>query len=482
MNTRAVFHLVSFVLLFIALAMAATWIVSAVLHDPLPAQKGMALSAAIVCICSLVMWLFTRGPVELSRRDGIGIVTFGWLLTVVSGAIPFVMCGSLTDPVDALFESVSGFTTTGSSVFTDVEILPKGILFWRAMTHFLGGMGILVLVVAIIPFLGVGGMQIYRAEVSGPTKDRLTPRITSTAKLLWGVYMALNVIQILLLKFGDMTWFDAVCHAFATVATGGFSTKNASIGAYDSVYIESVVMVFMFLGATNFVLLYRGVRGDLLCFWRDPEFRFFVIVLAAAIALIGWDTFIHTYGNAGAALWNSAFSLISMMSTTGFGKADFAQWPTLSKVVLMVATLIGACAGSTGGGLKHIRFMVALKTVLREIRLFMQPQAVLHVKVGRDSLEHSVVTNIGAFVLLYLFTYVALTLVMMKFSPNFEVAASAVAANLACAGPGLDAVGPVSNYAAIPDGGKITLIFAMLLGRLEFYTLLAVLHPSFWRR
>ncbi len=261
MNARPVFHLISFLLMMVAFAMAICWLVSFAEGDPWDAQRGLAHSTALVCIASLVMWLFTRGDIDLTRRDGIGIVTFGWLLTVAFGAIPFHLTGVIESPIGALFESVSGFTTTGASVLADVESVPRGILFWRAMTHFLGGMGILVLCVAILPFLGAGGMQIFRAEVSGPSKDRLTPRITSTAKLLWGVYIVLNALDAVLLKLGGMSWFDAWCHAFATIATGGFSTMNASIGAYDSLYLEIVTIVFMLLGASNIVLVFKALRG-----------------------------------------------------------------------------------------------------------------------------------------------------------------------------------------------------------------------------
>jgi trk system potassium uptake protein TrkH len=482
MNNRAVFHLVAFLLLFIALAMAVSWVVSALTGDPIAAQKGMALSAAIVCICSLVMWVCTRGPVELSRRDGIGIVTFGWLLTVLAGAIPFVMCNTLTSPVDAVFESVSGFTTTGSSIFTNVEILPKGILFWRAMTHFLGGMGILVLCVAILPFLGVGGMQIYRAEVAGPTKDRLTPRITQTAKLLWGVYILLNAAEAVLLKLGGMGWFDSVCHAFATIATGGFSTKNASIGAYGSVYIECVVIAFMILGATNIVLVYRALRGDVLAFLRDAEFRFFIGLWALACFIVTMDTWGETTLSLTKSVRDSVFNTTSMISTTGFATSDFALWPTTSKYVLIFIVLAGGCVGSTGGGIKQLRVMIGLKAAQRQVRMFMQPQAVIPVKVGRESVESGTVADICAFVLVYLLTFGIGSLLMTYFTPNAEAAISSVAVHLSGCGPGLSVVGPMSNYAAVPEGGKAVLIVCMLLGRLEFYTLLAVLHPSFWRR
>lgn len=482
MNIRAVFKLISYILTVIGLGMAVCW--AAALHygDPPDAANAFRLAAAMTLVMAGVLWLLTRGPVDLSWRDGIAVVTLGWLVVPAFGAGPFLFSGVLHNPVDAVFETVSGFTTCGASVFADVESLPKSVLLWRAFTHFFGGMGILVLCVAILPLLGVGGMQIYRAEVAGPTKDRLTPRIANTAKLLWSVYVLLCLIETLLLRLGGMSWLDSACHAVATIATGGFSTRNSSIGAYDSLYIEIVVVVFMMLGATNFVLFYRALRGDVLCFWRDPEFRFFIGLWLVMIGVVTLNTRHQVYPTFGEAFRNSVFSVTTIVSTTGFATADFALWPTLSKALLVCVVLVGACAGSTGGAMKQIRFMVAIKAVLREIRLFMHPQAVVHVKLGKEPVEHATVASICAFVLLYLLTFTILTLVMVCFVPDFETAASAVAANMACCGPGLSAVGPMSNYGGLPDSGKIVLMLAMLLGRLEFYTMLALLFPSFWKR
>ncbi|MFH1183690.1 MAG: TrkH family potassium uptake protein [Chloroflexota bacterium] len=482
MNARPVFHLISFLLMMIAFAMAVCWLVSFIEGDLWDAQRGLAQSSAMICIAGLVLWLFTRGTIDLTRRDGIGIVTFGWLLTVACGALPFMLTGVIQNPVGALFESVSGFTTTGSSVLTVVESVPRGILFWRAMTQFPGGMGILVLCVAILPFLGAGGMQIFRAEMSGPSKDRLTPRITSTAKLLWGVYIILNAGLIVLLKLGGMSWFDACCHAFATVATGGFSTMNTSIGSYHSLYIEMVTVVFMLLGGTNAVLLFRLLRGNASSILRDTEFRLFISFWLIACGLVTLDTWRNVYGNFGEALRNSAFSTASILTTTGFATADFNRWPIASKLVLVLIALAGGCAGSTAGGLKQIRILIVIKAAIREIRLFMQPQAVLHVKVGKDSIDHNVVMNIGAFSLIYVLTFGLLSLVMTYFLPNAESALTSVVGCMTSTGPGMGQVGPMGNYAGVPDGGKIVLICAMLLGRLEFYSLLAVLQPSFWRK
>ncbi len=481
MNPRPVFHLISFIPLMIGAFLLACWGVSLASHDPQDAQRGLALSSAISFLLGLLLWGATRGPVDLSRRDGVGIVTFGWLITVLLGALPFLLCGTIQDPVCALFESVSGFTTTGASVLMDVEAAPRGILLWRAVTHFLGGMGILVLCVAVIPFLGVGGMQIYRAEMAGPSKDRLTPRIASTAKLLWGIYLLLNLSEIVLLKLYDMSWFDAVCHAFATVATGGFSTRTLSIEAYHSRPIETIITVFMFLGGVNFALHLRALHGRVGCYLRDAEFRLYGLIISFAIATIVLDRWTG-FQDLPEVIRPTLFTVISIITTTGFSTANFDTWPALSKIVLLGLMVVGGCAGSTAGGLKNIRLLVLFRQMAREVRRFLQPQAVYQVKVGKQMVDSEVVSTITAFFFIFVAVFVLASGLMAWFTRDLAVSVSSVAACLGNVGPGFGSVGPLLNYANIPSGGKVVLLTCMLLGRLELYTLLVVLMPSFWRR
>ena len=482
MNPKPVFHLVAIMLVVLGLAIGLCTGIGWLHADPLQARIGMLMSACIVIAVGLALFLATRGPVDLSRRDGFGIVAFGWLAAAVFGALPFMLTGVIPDPVSAIFETMSGFTTTGASVLSDLENVPRGVLFWRAMTHFFGGMGVLVLCVAILPFLGVGGMQIYRAEMPGPSKDRLTPRIATTAKLLWGVYVLLCVLEAALLRLGGMSWFDAFCHAFATMATGGFSTRSASVAAYNSVYIETVIIVFMFLAGVNFALNYRALRGRPLCYFRDPEFRFYLGTWLTATAIIVLTIYRSVYPSFGHAVRAAFFQSTSIMTTTGFCTEDFDLWPGASKVVLVLLMFIGGCAGSTGGGIKNIRIFVLLKMVLREIRLFMQPQAVMKVKVGGDPVSQEVISHISAFFIVFMLAFAGGTLVMTLFTPDLQTALSSVIATLGNIGPGLGGVGATQNYAAIPAGGKVCLTALMLLGRLELYTVLIVLLPSFWRK
>ncbi len=482
MNARPVLHLIAYVLIVIALSMFVCAAVSAFHADPVAAQRSLVLSGAITLVFSVILAALTRGPVDLSRRDGFGIVTFGWTFAAAFGALPYILSGTIAHPVSAAFETMSGFTTTGASVLTDLEALPRGILLWRALTHFFGGMGVLVLCVAILPFLGVGGMQVFRAEVPGPAKDRLTPRIASTAKLLWGVYVLLCAIEMVLLRFGGMTWFDAACHTFATMATGGFSTRTASVGAYNSAYIDAVITLFMFLAGANFALHYRALTGKVGAFWKDIEFRFYLFVWLGACLLLTLDTWRAVYPGFLSAIRHAFFTGTSILTTTGFVTADFDHWPAFSKVLLVVLMFLGGCAGSTGGGIKAIRIFILLKAALREARLFLHPEAVMQVKIGHKGVDNGIVTNIAGFFVIYILIFVLIACVMCLFTPDMTTAVTASAATLGNIGPGLGAIGPTLNYAAIPHAGLGILTLAMLLGRLELFTVLVVFLPRFWRR
>jgi trk system potassium uptake protein len=482
MNIRAVSNFVGLMLVVLGLAIAVCLAVSIYYGDPASAVRGLLLSCGIMIPSGALVTFLTRGGGMLRRRDGFGIVTFGWLFASLFGALPFYFSGVIPSYVAAVFETMSGFTTTGASVLSDLEQLPRGILLWRASTHLFGGMGVLILCVAILPLLGVGGMHIYRAELPGPSKDRLSPRIATTAKLLWGVYVLLCLIQILLLKIGGMNLFDSVCHTFATMATGGFSTRTASIGAFDSLYIEMVIVVFMILAGTNFALHYRALTGRPGVYFRDPEFRFYLGALLGAVAFMSLNLLISGYGSIGKSLRDALFTGTSILTTTGFCTADFDQWPIFSRLMLVAMMFVGGCAGSTGGGIKVMRVMVSIKTIFREIKLFMQPKSVIAIKIGDRSINPPEVSHISAFVMLFVLLFGFFTLIMCFFTPDIETAFSSVIATMGNIGPGLAGVGATRNYAEIPALGQAILTFCMLLGRLELYTVLIVLLPSFWNR
>lgn len=480
MNLRHVFHLISFILLVLGGAIAVCAGCAYAMRDPVGSQRGLLWAAALTVATGLVLWATTRHREELSGRDGIGVVTFGWLTASVVGTLPYLLTGTTTGFIDAWFETVSGLTTTGASILPDPSSVAHGVLLWRALTHFFGGMGILVFCIAILPLLGSGGMQVYRAEMSGVAQDRLKPRIASTAKLLWGLYLALNAVLILLLRAGGMSWFDSVCHAFAAIATGGFSTETASVAAYHSLYIEIVLIAFMFLSATNFALHYRALHGQF-SYFRDAEFRFYFLYwlgTCLALTFIVWRSVYASFGEAARAAF---FSGTSLLSTTGFCTADFDTWPASAKIILVLAMLVGGCAGSTSGAMKQMRIMVVLKRIIREIWLFIHPQAVFPVRLGKQVVEPSAVGSIGTYFGLYLLVF-ALASLAVSFWTDGETALTAVAATLGGVGPGFSLAGATETFQPFPAPAKLIFIGCMLAGRLEFYALAAVLLPRFWRR
>jgi len=481
-NTRAVLHLVSYLLVVLAMAMGVSWLVAVLHHDPLHARRALLLSAGVTALVGAISAVLTRGPIEFSRRDGFGIVTLGWLSAALFGALPYLLSHDITSPLAAVFETMSGFTTTGATALGTLEDLPKGILFWRALTQWLGGMGVLVLCVAILPFLGVGGMQIYRAEMPGPSKDRLTPRIATTAKFLWGVYLLLSVVQCVLLRLGHMSWYDAVCHTFTTMSTGGFSTRTASVGVYQSAYLETVIIVFMFLAGVNFALHYRALLGQPVTFLRDPEFRAYTVIWLLACLFLTFELWGSTYATFTGAMRAAFFQATSIMTTTGYCTADFDLWSSGAKLVLVLLMFIGGCAGSTAGGIKVVRVFVIIKKSMREMRIFMRPTAIFQVKLGGKVVEKEVVDNISAFFIIFVIIFAAATIAMTFFTPDLETAATAVIATLGNVGPGLGGVGPMRNFAEIPGAGKAILTACMLLGRLELYTVLVLFFPGFWRK
>lgn len=482
MNIRGVLNFVGLMLLVLGLTVAVCWAVSIFYADPAAARSGLLYSCGLMIAAGGTIALLSRGAPRLRRRDGFGIVTFGWLFAALFGALPYVISGVIPDYTAAVFETMSGFTTTGASVLSNLEEIPRGILLWRATTHLLGGMGVLILCVAILPLLGVGGMHIYRAELPGPSKDRLSPRIAKTAKLLWGVYVLLCLLEIILLALGGMGIFDAVCHTFATMATGGFSTQSASIGAYNSVYFEVVIIVFMLLAGTNFALHYRALAGRPSAYLRDPEFKFYIGAWLGACLFLTINLWASHSGSLPESLRGAFFTGTSILTTTGFCTADFNQWPMASKIMLVIMMFIGGCAGSTGGGMKVLRVMVCIKKILREIKLFMLPKSVISIKLGGKTVDQGEISHIAAFFMLFLILFGVFTLAMCFFTPDIETAFSSVIATMGNIGPGLAGVGATSNYAGIAPVGQAILTFCMLLGRLELYTVLIVLLPSFWKR
>ena len=483
MNSRGVFHLISYLTFVIGLAMVICSGVSRIFNESLDYTKSFLISGIITLAFAFLLGVLTKGNINLTRRDGFGVVTFGWIVITLFGSLPYLLSGVINQPISALFETMSGFTTTGASVLSNLEYQPKSILFWRSLTQWLGGMGVLVLCVAILPFLGVGGMQIFRAEMPGPSKDRLTPRITTTAKLLWGVYLALTLVQVLALFYiGNMNWFDSICHTFSTIATGGFSTKTSSIGSFNSTSVDVIIIIFMFLSGINFALHYHALRGKPFTYFKDSEFRFYGILLLVVIIIVFFSIFNAGVGSVSTCLLKGTFTTVALITGTGFSSINYDEWPNAIRILLVGMMFFGGCAGSTTGGMKIIRINIMVKKMVREIRVFMRPSAVIHTKLDKKPVESSIVAQISTFFAIFVLIFAVGSFIMSFFTPDLETAVSSVVATLGGVGPGLSHVGPMENYAEIPLTGQAFLTFLMLLGRLELYTVLVLLLPSFWKK
>ncbi len=479
-NIKALLYVLGALFIFLAVALLFPAIISIIYQedDLIPILTSAAISAVI----GIVLVIFFKIRVDLKIKEGFALVTLSWLSFALIGALPFYISGYIPSYTDAFFETMSGFTTTGATILTDIEVLPHGLLFWRSFTQWLGGMGIILLSLAILPFLGVGGMQLYKAEVPGPEHDRLTPRIKNTAKILWEVYVLISVVEVVLLYFAGMDVFDAVCHTFGTMATGGFSTKNASIGYYNSPVIDTIIIVFMLIAGISFFLHYRALKGNYKSYWRDSEVRFFMgLVGLGTLVIVSNLVFLPEY-NILTSLQKGMFQSVSIITTTGYGTADFESWSNSSQMILFIFMFFGGCAGSTGGGMKIIRTLVLLKFGLNEIKRLIHPQAVLLVRINKKSIPNEIVANIAGFFMLYISLFVLGVVVMSFQGLDLLSSLGSVAATIGNIGPGLGSVGPTDNYAHINDFGKWFLSFLMLVGRLEIYTVIIMLTPVFWKK
>jgi trk system potassium uptake protein TrkH len=482
MHLRIITRFIAILVLFLGISMALPLLTSLIYKDG--STWALLLSMLITSGIGLIVFLATKGNQNnhLSHRDGIAIVTLGWIMAGLFGTLPYLFSGHIPDFTNAYFESLSGFTTTGASILSNIESIPKGILLWRSQTQWLGGMGIIVLSIAILPFLGVGGMQLYKAEIPSPVVDKLKPRISETAKTLWKVYLLLTVLEIVLLFAGGMSIFDGICHAFCTMPTGGFSTKNGSIAQFGSPYFDVIIIIFMLFAGINFSLHYRLIKGDVRVFGKDPECRTFLLLVIVFILIVTLNIYGSVYASLSKAFRYAAFQVSSIITTTGFVTADYDKWPALSKHILLFCMFLGAMAGSTGGGMKTMRVMLLIRHGYREIFRLIHPHAVITVKVGGKPVPAHILSSIWGFFILYLGLFIVATLIMASLGLDMVSALASVAASIGNIGPGLGIVGPMQNYLSIPVTGKWILIFCMLLGRLEIYTVIILLVPEYWRK
>lgn len=456
------------------------------------------LNAGIITIAIGLLLYFFNKPISknIQKKEGYLIVTLGWLTLSFTGMLPYLLSGTIPSLADAFFETISGYSTTGSSILTDIESMPKGILFWRSATHWIGGMGIIVLTIAILPLLGIGGMQLFMAEAPGPSADKLHPRITDTAKRLWLIYVLLTFVEFLLLKIAGMTWFDAINHAMATVSTGGFSTKNASIAHWNHMpWVQYIIIFFMFVAGTNFVLTYYALKGKLSKVINSEEFKYYffsiigISLLIALTIIFFQDPDLKTsiahpmvFGKTESALRHSLFSVISVVTTTGFVSADFTMWNFFATAIFFALFFVGGSAGSTSGGVKVVRHIVMLKNSFLEFKKSLHPNAIIPVRYDGKAVSQTIVFNILSFFILYMLIFIVGTVVLALLGLDIKSALGACASSLGNIGPAIGSVSPVDNFAHLSIGAKWFCSFLMLIGRLELFTVLILLTPFFWRK
>jgi len=493
LNYKIIFHFLGLLLLFNSGFMFLATLMSYAYKDGV--TLNILFSGLIVMAIGVFVMLVTRGhEKEMNKREGYIVVTFGWIIMALSGTLPYVLTNSIPSFTNAFFETISGYTTTGSTILNDIESLSEGILFWRSLTHWIGGMGIIVLAIAILPLLGIGGMQLFAAEAPGPGADKLHPRITDTAKRLWLIYFGYTAAETILLKIAGMSFFDAINHSMCTLSTGGFSTKNASLAHWNGQpIIQYIIILFMFLAGTNFVLSYFAFKGRIQKIIRDEEFKLyfkFIIIFTIVASLIiyfrvdiGVSSIEHPmiFGEAESAIRHALFQVLAIVTTTGFVTADFILWTPFLTVFFFGLMFLGGSAGSTSGGVKVVRHLLMIRNGFVEFKRTLHPNAILPVRYNKKSIDEKIIFNILAFFILYMLSFIVGALVFSMLGLDFTSAIGVAASSLGNVGPALGDFGPVSNFYEMPNIGKWWASFLMLIGRLELFTVLILLTPFFWR-
>tara|TARA_B100000795_G_C22784838_1_gene434112 strand:- start:118 stop:1617 length:1500 start_codon:yes stop_codon:yes gene_type:complete len=461
-------------------------------------QANGILNAGIITVfIGLILFFFNKPKsTNIQKKEGYLIVTLGWLTLSFTGMLPYLLSGAIPNITDAFFETISGYSTTGSSILTDIESMPKGILFWRSATHWIGGMGIIVLTIAILPLLGIGGMQLFMAEAPGPSADKLHPRITDTAKRLYLIYVLLTFAEFFLLKVAGMTWFDAINHAMATVSTGGFSTKNNSIAFYNNLpFVQYIIIFFMLIAGTNFVLTYFALKGKIQKVFQSEEFKYYlfgIIGVSAIVTILIYfyqDPNLHTtiahpkvFGEAESAIRHSLFMVTSVITTTGFVTADFTMWSFFVTGIFFALFFTGGSAGSTSGGVKVVRHIVMLKNSFLEFKKALHPNAIIPVRYDGKSISPTIVSNILSFFIIYMLIFMISSVILTFLGLDFMSALGAAASSLGNIGPALGSVSPVDNFSHLSATAKWFCSFLMLIGRLELFTVLILFTSFFWRK
>ncbi|WP_299685104.1 potassium transporter TrkG [uncultured Dokdonia sp.] len=493
LNYKIIFHLMGLLLLFNGGFMMISALVSFITKDGVALQ--ITASGLLALFAGMLLMFVTRDhKKEIKKREGYIVVTFGWLFMSLSGMLPYLVTDTIPSVTNAFFETISGYTTTGATILTDIESLPKGILFWRSTTHWIGGMGIIVLAIAILPLLGIGGMQLFAAEAPGPSADKLHPRITDTAKRLWLIYFGFTAAETIALKLAGMSFFDAINHAMSTLSTGGFSTKNASVAYWnDTPLIQYIIIFFMLLAGMNFVLSYFAFKGKVQKIIKDDEFRLYMTfvfgfaIITAFVVYFKADVSLSTIdhpmvlGAGESAFRHGLFQVLAVITTTGFVTADFTMWTPFLTVIFFGLMFLGGSAGSTSGGIKVVRHLLTIRNALTEFKRTLHPNAILPVRYNTRSVDRTIIFNILAFFILYMLSWIIGASVLGAMGLDFKTALGGAASALGNVGPAFGDLSPVDSYNGLPSAGKWWLAFLMLIGRLELFTVLILLTPFFWR-
>ncbi len=481
LSLSSVFRIIGIVLVIVGISMVPSFVVSLIYDDASVCVPFLITILSAVAVGALLMWKCNRHTKQLKVRDGFLIVTVCWFISAALGAVPFVVTGSIPNPVDAFFESCSGFSTTGSTILPDVEILPKGILFWRSFTHWIGGMGILIFAIALMPSLGISGQNIAVSEAPGPSLDKTSPKMTDTAKGLYTIYLIFTVAETIMLMLGGMSLYDSLIHTFGSVGTGGLSNYNDSVGHFNSDYISLVITLFMIMCGVNFNLYHSFKKNGFRALWEDAEFRFYMfITFGSAAFIMAVLRLSGTYTSTKDAAVDSIFQTSTILTTTGYATADYDTWPTVCKMVLFALMIVGGCSSSTSGGLKDIRILIVLKLIKRGISTRLHPNVVENIKINGQNVSSEIVTTVTSQVFLYIVMVFIGAFIISFENVSLITCFSSVITCLGNVGPGFDLVGPSRNFSELSDLSTFVLSVYMIAGRLELYTLFIVITPRFW--
>ena len=480
-NSKMIYRIIGFLLLIETAMLLCCGAVSLFYKEN--DLQSFLISSAITTGVGILMLAIGKGAEKsLNRRDGYVIVSTAWIAFSLFGMLPYYIGGYIPSITDAFFETMSGFSSTGATIMNNIESMPHGILFWRAMTQWIGGLGIVFFTIAVLPIFGMGGIQVFAAEASGPTHDKVHPRIGVTAKWIWGIYAGMTGTLIVLLVFGGMSVFDSICHAFTTTSTGGFSTKQNSIAYWDSAYIQYVIIIFTFMAGTNFGLLHTAIRGNWKKLIQDNEFQLYFMLVVLASVVIGIGLYVIGWADFEKSMRDATFQVVTLITTTGFATADYLLWPPLLGLILFLLLFVGASAGSTAGGMKVVRVYLLFKNSFVELKRIIHPNGIINVKYNNKSVHPNIMTGIMAFAILFMIVFTIGSLIMTIFTEDIITACSAVVSSMSNVGPGFGSVGPMFSYAHLNDFAKLFLAFLMLVGRLEIFTVMVLFTKAFWRK